>query len=173
MEGLNYKPPFPDCSSLWQNSRCFAARFFLVVALNWLVIWHLMDMTPEQTIHSWFEQISQDLAEFLATSYVFMYSPTSDKFAMSNEEALQWFLSHLQEHDFPLRRVARILSVRAIINFLLYQPSTELDWLKDSCRIIYIQSVLFRQARLEWDRLVENELSDESLTAWLRQLQKR
>ena len=128
-------------------------------------------VTPERALLNWLEQLSDGLPEALIRGYILMSSPTSDEFALTDEEASSWFHHQIAAPDFPLRRVARILSVRTMFHFLLYQPYLESQWLVDVGNLHYLHSARFHQARRRWEQLLQQELSDQNLMNWLTELQ--
>jgi len=129
--------------------------------------------TPDIAILTWLEKLTKGLRDTLVRRYIFMSSAKSDDFAMNAGEALHHFRSQIRQPDFPLRCVAQLLTVRAFFSFLLYQPDLEEEWIFELGNLSSLDTARFYHARVEWERLCQHELSDDSIRYWLQELNRK
>ena len=74
---------------------------------------------PEQLILSWLDEIPKKYRDILVGQYIFMTCTESGDLVLSGDAAWQYFRKKMTEPDFPLRRVARLLTTRSLLSFLL------------------------------------------------------
>ncbi len=130
---------------------------------------------PDLLLLQWLQELGQNQQEVLALRYVFMSSVDSAEFAFTGPEALQHFIKLLAEPEFPLRRVARLLSIRGVFTFLLDTLSlgvlSEVSCLPESNNLHSLESAKFLRGRQHWQQLCQTGLSDSALQDWLLILQ--
>jgi len=132
--------------------------------------------TPEQVLLLWLDELPLWLREALVKHYNFMAGVNTAEFVFSEEEAWSHLKVHLTEPEFPLRRVARLLTVRALLTFLLElsEPNSLLEASPaeniDSLRAFEAAQLL--RTRNDWDKLCRDDLSDVILHEWLLLLQQ-
>jgi hypothetical protein len=130
---------------------------------------------PNKLLLNWLDKLPQWQRESLIKQYIFMTSTNSSDFAFTDEEAWQYFERLLIKPDFPLRRLAQLLTVRALFSFLLEQsdPSgflpVPLVEKNDNCHTL--DSAQFIRTCQQWRELCQTGLSDHALQAWLFTLQ--
>jgi hypothetical protein len=103
-----------------------------------------------------------------------MTSPNTAYFALDGAEALQHFFNVVARPDFPVRRVARLLQVRAVFSFVFYDVEFVRRYMLDN-PVLQTESVgcsvhPWDQCAQSWSDLCASELSDASLHQWLMQL---
>ena len=123
--------------------------------------------TPAFALWSWLEQQPADLKAGLVKCYILMCSPTSAEFVLNDEEALNLFYRQIMERDLPIRRIARLLTVRSIFSFLLRGNGTTGLINGLAVDTSDITTARFYRAQTEWDKLCANQLTDASLLQWL------
>jgi hypothetical protein len=130
---------------------------------------------PEQNFRDWFMTLPLWQRHALAYFFYLMTSAHSGDFALSGAESLQRFEADLGSGDFPIRRVARLLSIRAVFSFIYadeefarqFVLTRRSDLAGDPTQIAAYQWM--RDAH-SWQRLCDAGLSDRSLHRWLAAL---
>ncbi len=130
---------------------------------------------PEQAFAHWFNALPLWQRHALAYLYYLMTSGNSADFALTGAESMQRLLSDLVSADFPIRRVSRLLSIRAIFGFIFQDAEFARQFVLtkaagftgDSVQITGYQWLRDEQS---WQRLCLAELSDVSLHQWLLSL---
>lgn len=132
--------------------------------------------TPDKLLLQWLGEIPSWQREALASHYIFMTSSDSGDFAFNGAESWHYFEARLKQVEFPLRRVAYLLSVRTLFTFLLEfsDPGTfpvpnPVDNSDGTCPF---DAVKFMQSCHRWHELCRTGLSDEALQEWLYFLQE-
>ena len=129
---------------------------------------------PEKVFLAWFRSLPVWQRYLLAHVYVLMTSPYTGDFAMTGAECLRWFEAQAEAPDFPIRRVARILSLRAIFSFLF----KDADFVRSIVRahpaflsktVAQISPYQWQRSAGGWKRLTEGPLSDGALQEWLKE----
>jgi len=130
---------------------------------------------PDKLVLEWLGEIPLWQRDALVTHYVFMTSPDSGHFALSGVEAWHHFKTLMTQPEFPLRRVALILSVRALFTFLLEfsEPGTfPVASQNNNVDEIYpFDSIQFLRSCKHWRQLCQEGLSDGAIQEWLLSLQ--
>ena len=99
----------------------------------------------------------------------------SDDLVLSGDNAWQYFRKKLLEPDFPLRRVARLLTTRSLLTFLLDCFSA--DALGGNLVDVSVKSVpsldalQFLRIGQHFQKMAETNLSDSVLQEWLQDLE--
>lgn len=131
--------------------------------------------TPDKLLLQWLDEIPGWQREALASHYIFMTSSDSGDFAFNGAESWCYFETRIKRVEFPLRRVAHLLSVRALFTFLLEfsDPGTfPVTHPADTGDGIYpFDSAMFLRSCYRWRELCQTGLSDEALQEWLMFLQ--
>ena len=133
-----------------------------------------MALNPEQEFLSWLQSLPKWQSCILAHLYFLMTSADSGDFAMSGNEALCRFESIMQEPEFLVRRIARLLMVKGVFNFIFYDLEFVLgDLAPNSTLNTQPMPVLathqWMRCANQWIQLAEGALADESLHGWLAQ----
>jgi hypothetical protein len=131
--------------------------------------------SPELLLLNWLEELPKTIADTLVARYLFMISANSEDFVLRGEEAWKYFKHLLTEPDFPLRRVARLLTLRAQFSFLLeLSDSNNLVSLPPTgqdANLYPLDSAQILRARQRWRKFCESGLSDAALQSWLLDMQ--
>jgi hypothetical protein len=132
------------------------------------------EVEPERRFLVWFDSIPVWQQRTLAHLYTMMTSPNTAYFALDGAEALQHFFNVVARPDFPVRRVARLLQVRAVFSFVFYDVEFVRRYMLDNL-VLQTESVSssihpWDQCAQSWYNLRNTELSDASLHQWLMQL---
>lgn len=130
---------------------------------------------PDQLLLSWLNALPQRHREALAHRYVFMTSNDTADFCLSGGDAWRYFEKRLLEPDFPLRRVARLLIARDLLNFILACSSSDVlqTLLSDETVNLLpsLDNAQFLRAGQHLRELCQAGLSDAALEDWLLALQ--
>lgn len=135
---------------------------------------------PEVDFLSWFHSLPVGQRQGLAYSYTLMTSNNSGDFALSGQEALEQFEESIGAPEFARRRVARLLSIRAIFTFI-FSDGNFIRTLTDTFpnhpdftgeKLVPLSPFQWRRGVVRWRRLIETSLSDSSLHRWLFELQR-
>lgn len=131
---------------------------------------------PEQLILSWLEELPKRYRDQLVCQYIFMTCTESNDLALSGDEAWQYFRKKLIEPDFPLRRVARLLTTRSLLTFLLDFFSADAHGeqvTNQSARDLpSLDAIQYLRAGLHFREMAETGLSDAVLQEWLLDLDR-
>lgn len=132
-------------------------------------------MTPDRLLLQWLNEIPPWQREALASHFIFMTSSDSGDFAFDGAEAWHHFEANLIKSEFPLRRVAYVLTARTLFSFLLQfsAPGTfpvphpgggrDAPYPFDSAQ--------FLRSCQRWQDLCQSGLSDGALQEWLTLMQ--
>ena len=133
------------------------------------------NQSPDKLLLQWLDDIPNWQREALALHYIFMTSTDSGDFSLTEAEAWQRFKFLIKQPEFPLRRVSRLLTIRALFTFLLefsdsntfpFPPSVE------ATEEVYpFDAVQFLRICKSWRDLCQTGLSDVTLQNWLLELQ--
>ncbi|MEA3544749.1 MAG: hypothetical protein U9R69_05945 [Thermodesulfobacteriota bacterium] len=130
---------------------------------------------PDKLLLQWLGGIPVWQREALASHYIFMTSSDSGDFAFNGDEAWCHFEARLNRPEFPLRRVARLLTVRSLFTFLLEfsDPGTfPVPHPNGAGDEFYpFDSAQFLRSCNRWSDLCQTGLSDKALQEWLLSLQ--
>lgn len=130
-----------------------------------------MTSLPDNSLIRWVNSLSTEVRQILLRRFIFMSSNNSDDFALTAEECDEYFHHHVYKIDFPLRRVARLLTVRALFDYLLNQCHFNVLLDDENTNIIPIINAHWYQAQQSWNNLCAGDLSDAAVNNWLQQLQ--
>lgn len=132
--------------------------------------------TPDKLLLQWLGEIPSWQREALASHYIFMTSSDSGDFAFNGPESWHYFEARLKQVEFPLRRVAYLLTVRTLFTFLLefsdpgsFPVPNPVGNSDGTCPF---DAAKFMQSCHRWHELCEKGLSDEALQEWLYFLQE-
>jgi hypothetical protein len=132
---------------------------------------------PEKAFMAWLRSLPVVQRQTLAYVYTLMTSSNSADFAMSGEEALQRFEQLVRSPEFAVRRVARLLSIRAVFSFMLLDADFMRNYLtshpalaKDN--LIALSPYQWLRGVVRWRHLLQASLSDQVLRLWLSELQQ-
>ncbi len=133
-------------------------------------------MDPEKSFIHWFNLLPGWQKKTLSRLFILMTSSHSGDFALSGSESLQKFLSPFDSADFPIRRIARLLSIRAVFNFIYldidFAQQFVLQKGSDAVgEMVDISGYQWLRDAKSWHRLSETVLSDVALHQWLRRLE--
>ena len=136
----------------------------------------MLKYDPEQLILSWLDEIPKKYRDTLVCQYIFMTCTDSGDLVLSGDEAWQYFRRKLLEPDFPLRRVARLLTTRSLLSFLLDYFSVDAHGEtlgNGSAKTLPSIDVLqYLRADQHFRKMVETGLSDAALQEWLLDLER-
>ncbi|NLV24550.1 MAG: hypothetical protein GXY54_07165 [Deltaproteobacteria bacterium] len=123
----------------------------------------------------WFDTLPPGQRQTLAYLYILMTSTNSGDFAMIGEEAVRHFQMFVSTPDFPLRRVARLVSIRGVFSFLFFdadfvQRYVALHPAPAGGAPLPISRYQWLRSTAQWRRLAERVLADNVLHGWLRSL---
>ena len=132
-------------------------------------------MNPEQAFLKWFEDLPPGQRHTLAYLYILVTSGNSGDFALTGEEALSRFHTLLRTPDFPLSRVARMVSIRGVFSFLFFDDDFVQRYvssypLPSGGAPLSLSRYQWLRTTVRWRRLSENALSDGVLHRWFRSL---
>jgi len=132
-------------------------------------------MNPEYILLKWFDTLPPSQRQTLAYLYILMTSGNSGDFAMTGEEAVRHFQMLVATPDFPLRRVARLVSIRGVFSFLFFdadfvQRYVTLHPAPTEGAPLPISRYQWLRSTVQWRRLSERVLSDNVLHGWLKNL---
>jgi len=133
-------------------------------------------VTPDKLLLQWLGEIPPWQREALASHYIFMTSSNSGDFVLNGDEAWCHFAASISREEFPLRRVAHLLTVRTLFTFLLdfsepgTFPITHPSGIDD--KPYPFNSAQFLRSCHLWHELCGTGLSDGALQEWLSLLQK-
>jgi len=126
---------------------------------------------PDKLLLQWLDGIPTWQKEALASHYLFMNSTDSGDFAFNGAEAWRHFESSFHRAEFPLRRVAFLLTVRALFTFLLEFSDPKIFLVPppsgNSDEIYSFESAQFFRNCHRWRELCQTGLSDGALQEWL------
>lgn len=129
---------------------------------------------PEQLILAWLEGVPKRYRDTLVCQWIFMTCNDSDELVLSGDEAWRSFRKKLLEPDFPLRRVARLLTIRSLFSFLLDYLSADAHAASrdDGAdrTLPSLDAVQYLRANQLFRELAEADLSDAALQMWLQDL---
>ncbi len=133
-------------------------------------------MNPDEAFERWFESMPVPHRGQLCLLFFFLTGERTDDFFLSDQEALRRFALFCGRPDFPVRRVARMLLIRAVFGFVLRsEDSIErfLELMPGSMRpeVVPIEGFQWLRSVREWEKLCKSGLSDESLYRWLESIQ--
>ena len=99
----------------------------------------------------------------------------SDDLFQSGDDAWQHFRKKLIEPDFPLRRVARLLTTRSLLTFLLDRFSADAlggNLVNGSVKFVpSLDALHFLRIGQHFRKMAETDLSDAVLQEWLQDLE--
>jgi len=135
-----------------------------------------VSMTPDKLLLQWLGEIPLWQREALARHFIFMTSSDSGDFAFDGAEALRHFEASLIKAEFPLRRVAYVLTARTLFTFVLQfsAPGTfPVAHPGGDCGAPFpFDSAQFLRSCQRWQNLCQSGLSDGALQEWLISLQE-
>lgn len=112
----------------------------------------------------------------LVSQSIFMTCSVSDDLVLSGDQAWQYYKKKLTETDFPLRRVARLLTARSLLTFLLDCLSADVhgDYSSSGAErtVPSIDALQFLRAGQQFRALVATDLSDDVLQDWLADMER-
>jgi hypothetical protein len=126
--------------------------------------------SPEQITLRWLSELPPMVCHILVMRFVLMTSQDSGDFALSGQESCEHFARYLGEPDFALRRLARILIVRTVFNFILEQEDEFFSACSAESSDVNLPSFDAAQilrAQKSWRDLCRHRLSNEQLVVWL------
>lgn len=130
---------------------------------------------PEQLILSWLDEIPKKYRDILVGQYIFMTCTESGDLVLSGDAAWQYFRKKMTEPDFPLRRVARLLTTRSLLSFLLdsFSADTHGENLANgsAATLPSLDAVQYLRASQHFRKMAEMGLSDAALQEWLLDLE--
>jgi hypothetical protein len=130
---------------------------------------------PEQLILSWLDEIPKKYRDTLVGQYIFMTCTESGDLVLSGDAAWQYFRKKQTEPDFPLRRVARLLTTRSLLSFLLDFFSADAhgeNLANGSAKTLpSLDAVQYLRAGQHFRKMAEMGLSDAALQEWLLDLE--
>jgi hypothetical protein len=129
---------------------------------------------PEQQFLTWFATLPLWQQRTLAHLYTMMSSPNTAYFALDGDEALRHFRNVVSMPDFPVRRVARLLHVRAVFSFVFYDVEFVRRYMLDNPGLnhgaVDVAPHHWDRCAANWRKLCTTQLSDATLHCWLMQL---
>jgi hypothetical protein len=132
---------------------------------------------PEQLILSWLDQMPKKHRDTLVSQYIFMTCTDSGDLALSGDEGWQYFRKMLTEPDFPLRRVARLLTTRSLLSFVLDLPSANAHWEnlpnESDKTMTSLDAAQYLRAGQHFQKMIQSDLSDAAISEWLLDLEGR
>jgi len=135
----------------------------------------LKSMNPDEAFEHWFESMPAAHRGKLCMLFFFLTGERTDDFFLSDQEALRRFSLFCSRPDFPVRRVARLLLIRAVFSFVLRSEDVErfLELIPGSMRsdVVPIEGLQWLRTLRAWEQLCKTGLSDESLYRWLESIQ--
>ena len=131
--------------------------------------------SPEDIFLLWFNQLPPMQRCTLAHLYVIMTSSDSGDFALTELEALSRFEAIMQEPEFPVRRVARLLAIRGVFNFIFANVSFLVGYVESRPALLSGDSIAlaphqWKRVATRWKCLTAGDLSDGALHGWLASL---
>lgn len=128
--------------------------------------------SPEMHFRRWFDSLPVRQRQTLAKLYIVMTSSNNADFTLSDKESLSLFEVNTAMPDFTMRRVARLLTIKAVFSFILSDmrfirkyfaehPQGELDG------PVPISSYQWQQIADDWKQLCKGKLSDSTLHFWM------
>jgi hypothetical protein len=130
---------------------------------------------PEQLVLSWLDELPKRYRDALVCQWIFMTCTESDDLVLSGDDAWQYFRKKLIEPDFPLRRVARLLTTRSLLTFLLDCFSADAfggNLVNGSVKIVpSLDALQFLRIGQHFRKMAETDLSDVVLQEWLQDLE--
>ena len=127
---------------------------------------------PDKLLLNWLSELPPWLRRSLSQRYIFMTCVDSAELTLFGDDAWSHLSILLEKSDFPMRRVARLLSVRTIFTFLLELSDSEISsifFIPDG--VDHSFPLVLVRARKQWRDLCKSELSDTALKDWLFFLQ--
>lgn len=125
---------------------------------------------PYQTLLHWLDRSDTAIITVLVKTYLLMTTERSEDFALDDAEALAYVKQQITRPDFPQRRVARLLIIRSLFNFILEQDRFMSSPQQEA--VLPIETAHLLQVQRQWKHLCENELADENLVNWMASMQK-
>lgn len=129
------------------------------------------EKSPEQITLRWLNELPPMVSHILVMRFILMTSQDSGDFALSGQESREHFARFLGEPDFALRRLARILTVRSVFNFILEQEDEFFSACSSDSSDVNLPSFDAAQilrVQKSWRDLCRHRLSNEQLVVWLQ-----
>lgn len=135
---------------------------------------------PMQALWNWFSALPVQHREFLATLYWTLTTDDTSEFGLSPAEYVHRFAGSLQQEDFPLRTMSRLVMIRSMVDFILRNRMVLQDKALDRWafeahgqgKVIHLAEEQWKSVVSAWYDLRTNELSDDNLSRWTRAVLK-
>ncbi len=139
---------------------------------------------PTEYVLDWFYGLPPGHREQLARTYWTIAGNDVNNVFLSGDEVVEKFEAVILQPDFPIRRIARLVQLRAMIDFIFeYFHNLELFSLSQAFSFVSLEQegdtnvgvVSFGDKQWErdirnWQSLWVNELSNDALDAWLHNM---
>jgi len=132
---------------------------------------------PVKAYANWLNSIPVPHRKYLAYMFWLCTTENTADLTLTADEAWTKFTYYLVRDDFPLRRIARLVTVRAVTDFILRNRTILMDQQEQGAVAKDEQEKLHFLSEKQWERvwtswvgLISRDLSDEAFTAWMQHI---
>lgn len=136
---------------------------------------------PVQAFIEWYRSLAREQQQYLAHMYIVLTTENTADLVMARDLSPGRFEFYVLKHDFPMRRVARMMVVRSIIDLIFINrdqlspvggriQGTDFKSVPNSTvpNIVNISEKQWEKALASWKTLRAVELSDIYTSLWLK-----
>ncbi len=116
----------------------------------------------------WYRSLALEQRRYLAHMYTVLTVGNTAELAMAGDRSIEKFERVVTERDFPLRRVARMVNIRATIDFIFNSKDQLAGEMQMAPAIINIADKQWEAGLFSYKDLRARELSDPYIQLWLK-----
>lgn len=135
------------------------------------------EQSPAAALVGWFDELPAPQQHYLAYMVWLTTTQNSADLSISTGEAVKRLRAYMQEPDFPIRVIARIVQLRGLLDFFIEHqrylpvPALEQPFLEEQGALPAagnVHSLQWERTRQTWRDLCKSRLPDTVLRRWLR-----
>ncbi|MBN1932756.1 MAG: hypothetical protein JW786_14220 [Desulfobacterales bacterium] len=123
---------------------------------------------PIQAFLEWYRSLALGQRQYLAHMYIVLTTRNTADFVLAREASPERFERHVVKQDFPVRMVAKMMAVRAIIDFIFINRELLHRKIPGAPFVADIAEKQWRKGLESWKILRSMELSDFYTNLWLK-----